>query len=76
MTVSRALHGPEREGCIARTPDPRNRERHRWSQTEDGWTVFDTVMPMALDRDRNLFGHVSDADRAALERVLAMPDGA
>ena len=38
--------------------------------------MFDTAMPMALARDRNLFGHVSDADRAALDRVLAMPDGA
>ena len=76
MTVSRALRGLEREGRATRIPDPRNRKRHRWSLTEDGWTVFDTVMPVALNRDRNLFGHVSDADRAALDRVLAMLDGA
>lgn len=75
MTASRALRRLEREGRAERRTDPGNRRRHRWTLTEGGWAVFDAVMPTALERDAALFGHVSEADRAALDRVLAALDG-
>ena len=72
MAISRALRRLEKEGRAARSPDPGNRKRQRWMLTREGWEVFDAVMPVALERDAHLFGHVSEADRAALDRVLTM----
>ena len=71
MTVSRTLRRLERQARCTRAPDPANRRRNRWRLTAGGWAIVDAVIPEALARDAALFGHVTAAERAALDSVLA-----
>ena len=70
MTVSRSLRSLERAGRAARRADPVNRKRYQWRLTDEGWAVFDAIIPLALTRDENLFTDVSESERAAINRVL------
>ena len=71
MTTSRTLRRLEGRGLAARRGDAANRKRFRWRLTDGGWAVADRIAPLARARDEALFGHVTPADRAALDRVLS-----
>lgn len=75
MTVSRTLRRLERGGRCSRAPDPAHRRRNRWRLTDAGWAVIDAVMPEALARDAALFGDATEAERAALDRLLRALEG-
>lgn len=70
MTVSRSLRSLERAGRALRRADPANRKRYQWRLTDEGWAVFDAIIPHALSRAENLFAGISDSERAAINRVL------
>jgi DNA-binding MarR family transcriptional regulator len=70
-TVTEALDGLEREGLIARQPDPVDRRAKRISITPVGETALRASEPL---RDRlrdDVFGTLSGEERAAMAAALA-----
>ncbi|MDJ0685685.1 MAG: MarR family winged helix-turn-helix transcriptional regulator [Alphaproteobacteria bacterium] len=56
MTVSRSARRLEETGRIERRQDPANRRRDQWSLTKEGWSQYDQLARMELDREEELLG--------------------
>ena len=72
MSVSRALRRLRANGRATRLPAPG--KRNAWHLSDEGWTLFDTIAPQALERDRALLEGVEPEQRQALAAALARID--
>lgn len=70
--VSRALDRLLRRRLITRRTSEKDRRRSVLGLSETGRTVYDEVMPIARDYEKQLLKGMTAADRAALERLLEM----
>ncbi len=74
MGVSRSLRRLAKAGRVQATPDPANSKRNQWRITQDGWTLFDLIVPEALARDDAAFANLDAPSRALVMEVLAALD--
>lgn len=70
-TVSRAARRLEGAKLIARAINPSDRRLLELSLTRKGRRLFEEIAPLALAFEKDLLAALSEAERSALDRVLA-----
>ncbi len=70
-TVTESLDALERAGLLRREPDPADRRVKRISITEEGRRAIAATEPLRLKLVDAIFGTLSDAERAQLDRIVA-----
>lgn len=70
MAVSRSLRRLEKKRRVDRQADPTNARRNSWEMTDDGWALFDLILPAALERDRHAFEDIPAKEKDRLMSIL------
>lgn len=70
-SISRAVRRLEKRGALVRRRVPGDRRKEQLSLTEDGLALYESVMPLYLDRQTVLLESLSADERATLNRLLA-----
>jgi DNA-binding MarR family transcriptional regulator len=70
VKVSRAAQSLVAKGLLRQSPDPRDGRGRLLRLTRRGTTVHAGIVPLAMKVEASLFGDLSRADLAALNRVL------
>jgi len=70
-TMVRTIDRMERDGLVARTPDPSDRRASRIALTERGWALRDDLVPLADGVNRAATATLTDKEVATLRRLLA-----
>ncbi len=70
VAVSRALSRLVEAGRVSRGTHDDDKRRSVLSLTEDGWSIHDTVAPLARQHERDVLALLDDGERAALRRIL------
>jgi DNA-binding MarR family transcriptional regulator len=70
--VSRAVTDLERHGMVARQPNRADKREVFLSLTETGRQIYADIVPLARDYAARLTADLSEADRAAFDRIMAM----
>lgn len=68
--VSRAVAELERKGCLRRSSSDMDLRVSHLFLTADGIGLYRAIVPIAVDFADRLAADLSDADRAALQRIL------
>lgn len=71
VAVSRAVSQLLTDGRIERSFADDDRRRSVLRLSAEGWTVYDQVVPLALEYERALLGSLGADDRAALDRLVS-----
>ena len=71
VAVSRAVARLIAAGRVEREVAGHDRRRSVLRLSEAGFAVYDQVVPIALGHERQLLAQLSDAEREALDRILA-----
>ena len=71
VAVSRAVARLIAAGRVERSIAGHDRRRSVLRLSEAGYAVYDQVVPIALGHERQLLAGLSEADREALDRILA-----
>ena len=69
VTVSRAAIALGNRHLIERRPNPSDRRSHLVVLTKEGWTLYASVAPKALELEQRIFERF---DRAALDDFMTM----
>lgn len=70
VAVSRAVSQLLADGRIERSFADEDRRRSVLRISAEGWKVYDEVVPLALDYERDLIESLGAEDRAALDRLI------
>lgn len=70
VAVSRAVSRLVERGLLQREMHDNDRRRSVLALSAAGYTVYDEVVPMALDCERRLLEHLTDAERATLDSLI------
>jgi DNA-binding MarR family transcriptional regulator len=70
VRMSRAVSGLLQKGHITRIETPEDRRCAVLELTPAGTAVFNAMIPLALEAEREVLAAASDQDRAALEHIL------
>ena len=70
VAVSRAVAALQATGRLHRTTAPSDRRRTHLELTRSGMRVYDQVVPMALEYERNLVAPLTPRDLATLDRLV------
>jgi DNA-binding MarR family transcriptional regulator len=70
-TMVRTIDRMERDGLVARTPDPNDKRASRITLTERGWALRDALVPLAAGVNRAATATLSDDEAETLRRLLA-----
>lgn len=70
VAVSRAVSKMVERGLLLREMHDNDKRRSVLTLSPAGTTVYDDVVPMALDCERRLLEHFSDAERATLDSLI------
>ncbi len=68
--VSKLADRLREKGLIKRTPDARDRRSHRLALTTAGEELVPELAKLADENDEEFFGHLEEADRKTLERIM------
>ncbi|GGC65916.1 MarR family winged helix-turn-helix transcriptional regulator [Chelatococcus reniformis] len=68
--VSRAVSALEKRGLIVGEVSPNDRREINLSLTDEGYTVYQQIIPVALGYQEKVVGGLADTDIAALNRVI------
>jgi DNA-binding MarR family transcriptional regulator len=75
VTVSRAAIALVQRGLIQRRPNPDDQRSHLSYLTDAGWSLYESVVPKALELEARIFAEFSPDElaifRAMLERLEA-----
>lgn len=76
VAISRAVRTLLESGRLLREDSTRDRRaKHLWL-SEAGQSVYDGIVPLALDYERQLLGALSTGEREALDRIIATLESA
>ncbi len=70
--VSRAVTDLERHGLLSRLPNREDKREAFLSLTDAGRRVYAEIVPLAHDYAARLTAELSEADRAAFDRIVAL----
>lgn len=70
--VSRAVTDLERHGLVSRLPNRADKREAFLSLTEAGKRIYHEVVPLARDYAARLTTELSEADRAAFDRIVTV----
>ena len=71
VAVNRACKVLEDRGLVTRSPNARDGRSHHLELTAPGRTMFEQIMPLALDMERRLFECLSPREADTLKAALA-----
>ena len=70
VAVNRACKVLEQRGLVARSPNARDGRSHHLELTPDGRTMFEQIMPLALEMERRLFANFAPEEVAQFRHLL------
>lgn len=70
VTVSRAARSLIERGLIARVPNTADQRSHLLVLTREGWTLYDAVVPKALELEQQIFDRFSPTELARFAAML------
>lgn len=70
VAVSRATAGLVELGYLDRSPSKEDARRSCMTLTSIGQSIYDQIVPMALNAEKDLLAGLSDTDAAELDRLL------
>jgi DNA-binding MarR family transcriptional regulator len=70
--VSRAVTDLERHGLLSRLPNRDDKREAFLSLTESGRRIYTEIVPLAREYAARLTADLSEADRAAFDRIVAV----
>jgi len=70
MTVSRAVDRLRSTGRIARTLHPDDRRKSVLTLTDEGWAVYDGIVPTALEREAAFVSALTPEEQKALSSLV------
>jgi len=70
-TMVRTIDRMERDGLVARAPDPNDRRASRITLTEHGWALRDALVPLAAGVNATATETLTDDEVEILKRLLA-----
>jgi len=70
-TMVRTIDRMERDGLVARTPDPDDKRASRITLTERGWALRDALVPLAAGVNATATATLTDDEVETLKRLLA-----
>ncbi|UUX51174.1 MarR family transcriptional regulator [Nisaea acidiphila] len=70
VKVSRAVSRLETAGLVRKSSNAADNRLLEISLTEEGWSVYRQIVPLASEFEKELLGALDAADRAALERIF------
>ncbi len=70
-TMVRTIDRMERDGLVARTPDPNDKRASRITLTERGWSLRDALVPLAAGVNATATATLTDDEVETLRRLLA-----
>lgn len=71
VAVNRACKGLEDRDLITRSPNARDGRSHHLELTPDGQKMYDEVMVIALDSEREIYSVLNAEEREQLKSLLA-----
>jgi DNA-binding MarR family transcriptional regulator len=71
VRVSRAIAKLLKSGVVTRQSDPEDRRRAILNLTAKGQAIYAEIVPLVQDIEADILAILSNAERTALERVLA-----
>ncbi len=71
VAVSRAVAHLIKEGLLAREFADEDRRRSVLALTDDGWSVYGKVVPLALDMEQRLLASLTAEEQVVLDRLIA-----
>ena len=71
MSVSRNLRSLESKDMVGRRENEKDRKRWDWRLTPAGWSVYDQIVPSAIERDALLSGNLGLEEGDAVAKFLA-----
>ena len=69
-TLSKTLDRLEQDGLIERQRDPKHRRLVIIGNSKKGKRLVEQLLPLAQQHERNVFSHLSDAERRKLTELL------
>lgn len=75
VAVNRACKVLEERGLVARSPNISDGRSHHLELTSAGRTMFNLIMPLALDMEARLFGCLTARETQMLKATLGKLDG-
>lgn len=76
VTVSRAAIALVERGLVERRPNPADQRSHLLSLSDAGQSLYDSVVPKALELEARLFAGFSVEERASFTDMLARIEAA
>ena len=70
-TMVRTIDRMERDGLVARAPDPNDKRASRITLTERGWALRDALIPLAAGVNATATGTLTADEAETLRRLLA-----
>ncbi len=70
VAISRALARLLKKGLIERSTSRHDKRQSVLRLSEDGWKIYDQVVPLALDHEKRLLAHLNAEEREWLARIL------
>jgi len=70
VAISRAVKRLVAMGRLTATNDPDDARRQRLNLSQNGWKIYDQVVPLALSVEEKLLASMSEDERAALQAAI------
>lgn len=70
VAISRAVARLLKKGLIERTTSRHDKRQSVLRLSDEGWEIYDQVVPLALDHEKRLLAHLDAAEREWLARIL------
>lgn len=70
MSVSRNLRSLENKNLVLRTEDHEDRKRWNWRLSGGGWSVYDQIIPAAIERDSLLTNNLNSLEQQIVQTFL------
>lgn len=76
VTVSRAAIALAERGLVARSANPEDQRSHLLTLSAAGWSLYEQVLPKAIDLERRIFASLSSDEQRQLCAMLTRIEAA
>lgn len=70
VAISRAVARLLKKGLIERSTSRHDKRQSMLRLSDEGWKIYDQVVPLALDHEKRLLAHLDAEEREWLARIL------
>lgn len=76
VAISRAVKRLVEMERLTATGDPQDARRQRLNLSDEGWKIYDQIVPLALSVEEKLLAGMNEEERAALHTAITLLDRA